>query len=109
MGIAPTTPKNQNVLERRRLERDLSRRNFLKLGGLCVGGLTLADLLRLEARGQAPRRASSKAVIIVWLEGGPSHIDMYDLKPEAPDEYRGPFRPIATRLSGVHLSSASGC
>jgi hypothetical protein len=81
----------------------ISRRNFLKLGGLCVGGLTLADLLRLEARGQTDRRASSKAVIMVWLEGGPSHIDIYDLKPNAPAEIRGEFKPIQTRVPGMQI------
>jgi hypothetical protein len=81
----------------------LSRRHFLKLGGLCVGGLTLADLLRLEARGKAGPRSSSKAVIMVWLEGGPSHLDMYDLKPGAPAEIRGPFKPIKTNVSGMDI------
>jgi hypothetical protein len=81
----------------------VSRRNFLKLGGLCVGGLTLADLLRLQAQVETARRASSKAVIMVWLEGGPSHIDMYDLKPNAPQEIRGPFRPIRTKVPGMEI------
>lgn len=81
----------------------ISRRNFLKLGGLCVGGLTLADVLRLQVQGATDRRASSKAVIMVWLEGGPSHIDMYDLKPAAPEEFRGPYRPIKTKVSGMEI------
>lgn len=81
----------------------VSRRNFLKLGSLCIGGLTLADLLRLEAQGQATRRRSSKAVIMVWLEGGPSHIDMYDMKPNAPAEIRGEFRPIRTNVPGMDI------
>src|SRR5947207_3708729 len=81
----------------------VSRRHFLKVGGLCVGGLTLADLLRLEARGQAARRASSKAVIMVWLEGGPSHLDIYDLKPNAPEEVRGPYKPIKTKVPGMEI------
>ncbi|MEX1096110.1 MAG: DUF1501 domain-containing protein [Planctomycetales bacterium] len=81
----------------------LSRRNFLKLGGLCVGGLTLADLLRLRAFGAVDERKSHKAVIMVWLEGGPSHIDMYDLKPLAPVEYRGEFEPIATNVPGFDV------
>lgn len=82
-----------------------TRRDFLKLGSLCVGGLTLADLLRWEAHGQTNRRASSsKSVIMVWLEGGPSHIDMYDLKPQAPAEIRGPYQPIRTRVPGMDIS-----
>src|ERR1051326_1670871 len=79
----------------------VSRRQFLHAGALGLGGLGLADLLRLEARGTAPAR--KKSVIYICLSGGPSHIDMYDLKPEAPAEYRGPFRPIASRLPGVHI------
>lgn len=81
----------------------VSRRHFLKAGGLCVGGLTLADLLRLQAHGQTSRGTAGKAVIMVWLEGGPSHIDLYDLKPEAPAEIRGPFRPMRTRVPGMHI------
>jgi hypothetical protein len=77
------------------------RREFLRLGALGLGGLTLADLLRHEAQGGEPGRA--KSVIYVVLGGGPSHIDTYDLKPDAPDEYRGPFKPIATRLPGVRI------
>jgi hypothetical protein len=79
----------------------VQRRQFLRLGALGLGGLTLADLLRLEARGASPVRG--KSVIYVVLNGGPSHIDMWDLKPDAPAEYRGPFKPIATRLTGVRL------
>ena len=77
------------------------RRDFLRVGALGLGGLTLAQLLRQEAAGAASSRP--KSVIYVVLGGGPSHIDMYDLKPEAPDEYRGPFRPIATRLAGCDI------
>src|SRR6185436_15653390 len=79
----------------------ISRRQFLRAGALGVGGLTLADLLRQEAHGGGSGRP--KSVIYVVLGGGPSHIDMYDLKPEAPAEYRGPFKPIATKLAGVQI------
>jgi hypothetical protein len=81
--------------------RGLHRRDFLRVGALGLGGLTLADLLRIEAR--AEKTARPKSVIYVVLGGGPSHIDMYDLKPGAPEEYRGPFKPIATRLPGVQI------
>ena len=77
------------------------RRDFLRVGGLGLAGITLADLLRREARGTQPGRP--KSVIYIVLGGGPSHIDMWDLKPDAPEEYRGPFRPIATRLPGVQI------
>lgn len=79
----------------------IGRREFLRLGALGLGGLTLADLLRLEGQGATGERP--KSVIYVVLAGGPSHIDMYDLKPHAPVEYRGPFHPIATRLPGVQI------
>jgi hypothetical protein len=79
----------------------LSRRDFLKVGGLCVGGLSLADLLRLQAQGAA--RRSSKSVIMVWLEGGPSHIDIYDMKPDAPAEIRGDWKPAATKVPGMEF------
>jgi len=81
----------------------LSRRGFLKAGALAIGGLTLADLLRLKAQGAAPRGSSSKAVIMVYLNGGPSHMDMYDMKPEAPVEYRGEFEPIRTNVPGIDI------
>src|SRR6266478_1842359 len=80
----------------------LSRRNFLKFGT----GLTLADMLRSKARAEnntAPATSTNKAAIMIYLPGGPSHMDMYDLKPEAPAEYRGEFRPIATNVAGVQI------
>jgi hypothetical protein len=77
---------------------DISRRNCLKLGRLCVGGLTLADLLGVQARSETVRRASLKAVVMVWLEGDPSHIDTYDLKPDASAEIRGPFQPMRRKV-----------
>ena len=78
----------------------LSRRQFLRVGGLGLAGLTLADLLRADA---ASPKKRPKSVIYVVLDGGPSHIDMWDLKPDAPVEYRGPFKPTATSLPGVHI------
>ena len=79
----------------------ITRREFLTVGALGLGGLTLADLLRL--RGAGAGRNSSKAVIMVWLGGGPSQLDMYDLKPEAPAEFRGEFKPIRTNVPGFDL------
>src|SRR5262245_18618933 len=81
----------------------LSRRNFLQLGTLGLGSLTLADLLRLKARGAVGPRSGSKAVIYVYLWGGPSHIDTYDMKPDAPVEYRGEFKPIKTNVPGFDI------
>ena len=79
-----------------------SRRGFLQIGGLCCGGLTLADLLRLEAQGARQKR--NKAVIMIWLEGGPSHHDIYDLKPNAPAEIRGEYKPIRTSVAGMEIT-----
>lgn len=84
-----------------RLCDNLPRRVFLTAGGLCVGGLTFADLLRARAATGSPTR--SKAVIMVYLNGGPSHLDMYDLKPDAPVEYRGEFRPVRTNVVGLDV------
>jgi hypothetical protein len=78
-----------------------TRRSFLKVGGLALGGLTLPDILR--ARAAAPTGSPKRSIILVWLAGGPSHIDMYDLKPDAPAEVRGEFRPIPTRVPGVQI------
>jgi Protein of unknown function (DUF1501) len=82
----------------------LSRREFLRIGALGVGGLTLADLLRLRAQGDSAGGQPHKAVIMVLLRGGPSHIDTFDPKPGAPVEIRGPFRPIATNVPGIQVS-----
>jgi hypothetical protein len=81
----------------------LSRRNFLQIGAF--GSLTLAGLL--EARAHAAKSnvklTSNKSAIMIYLPGGPSHMDMYDLKPEAPVEYRGEFNPIATNVPGIQI------
>jgi hypothetical protein len=78
------------------------RRDFIKLGAAGLFGLGLADLLRLEARAERAKRRAS-GVIMVWLAGGPSTIDMWDLKPHAPEEIRGEFKPIATSARGVRI------
>ncbi len=79
----------------------MSRRSFLQIGSLGIGGLTLADLLRAEAA--AGVGSSTKAVINIHLNGGPSHQDMFDLKPRAPVEYRGEFNPIPTNVPGIEI------
>lgn len=86
-----------------RNSQDISRRDFLRVGGLGLGGLTLADLLRLRARGASTPTARPKAVIMIYLYGGPSHIDLYDLKPAAPAEIRGEFEPIPSNVPGFDL------
>jgi hypothetical protein len=79
----------------------VSRRSFLRIGGLALGGLSLAQLLRAEA--QAGITRSHKSVIMIFLSGGPPHQDMVDLKPDAPAEIRGEFKPIATNVPGVQV------
>ncbi len=78
-----------------------TRRALLKCGALSAAGLTLADLLRLEARGA--EKIPAKSVILLWLWGGPSHLDTFDMKPKAPGEYRGPYAPIATAVPGTQI------
>lgn len=81
----------------------ISRRTFLRVGSLALGGLTLPGLLRLRAA-QKTSSAPRRSVILVWQAGGPSHIDTYDLKPNAPAEIRGEFKPIQTNVPGVTIS-----
>ena len=80
----------------------VSRRNFLQLGAMATGGLSLASLLRADAQA-APNSASKKSIINIYLGGGPSHLDMFDLKPNAPVEYRGEFTPISTNVPGMQI------
>jgi hypothetical protein len=86
---------------RRRYCDGISRRDFLRVGALTVGGLSMADLLRLDAQAAGP--APGKSVIMVFLHGGPSHLDMYDMKPAAPVEFRGEFRPIHSNVPGMDV------
>lgn len=80
-----------------------SRRELLRIGSLGVAGITLADLLRARATGAESPNVPARSVILLWLWGGPSHLDTFDLKPHAPVEYRGPYAPIATRVPGVEI------
>lgn len=84
----------------RRLCDGLPRREFLQIGALGLGGLTLPQLLQAEA---AAGRKSHKAVIMIYLSGGPPHQDMFDLKPDAPVEVRGEFQPIPTNVPGLQI------
>ncbi len=79
----------------------VSRRSFLQIGGLALGGLSLPQILRAEA--QAGVSNPHKAVIMVFLSGGPPHQDMVDLKPDAPAEVRGEFKPIRTKVTGIEV------
>lgn len=79
----------------------LTRRSFLGIGSLALGGLTLPQLLRAE--GESGGRSSRKSVIMIFLSGGPPHQDLVDLKPEAPVEVRGEFTPIDTNVPGIQI------
>ncbi|MEX0585174.1 MAG: DUF1501 domain-containing protein, partial [Pirellulales bacterium] len=81
----------------------MTRRDVLRIGALGLGGLTLADVLALSARGGV-RPAKARSAILIDLTGGPSHHDTFDLKPNAPAEVRGEFKPIATNVPGIEIS-----
>src|SRR5271170_2290462 len=83
-----------------------SRRQLLQVGGVGILGLGLPELLRASpgALGSGRRTGPEKSCIFIVQYGGASHIDTWDLEPEAPSEIRGPYRPIATRVPGLHIS-----
>lgn len=87
-----------------RSRASVNRRGFLKIGALGLGGLALPDLLRLRAaqadNGQA---VTDSAAILIWCAGGPTHFETYDPKPNAPEEYRGPCKPIQTSVPGIDI------
>lgn len=85
-----------------RLCDGLTRREVIRVGGLGVAGLSLADVLRLQAKA-GTHAVRKKSVIMIWLRGGPSHIDSYDMKPSAPIEVRGEFQAIPTNVSGIQV------
>ncbi len=91
-----------NILGRRyQLCDGISRRSFLQIGGLALGGLSLPRLLQAEAASGIGR--SHKAIIMIFLPGGPPHQDMFDLKMDAPAEIRGEFKPIKTNVPGIEI------
>ena len=79
----------------------IQRREFLRVGTLALGGVMLPDLLRLQAASEKPRPTTS--VILFWMWGGPSQLETYDMKPDAPSEYRGPLNPIRTNVPGMDI------
>ncbi|MDQ3333470.1 MAG: DUF1501 domain-containing protein, partial [Planctomycetota bacterium] len=82
----------------------LSRRSFLQLGVAGMAGVGLSNVLRAKAFAAEAASAKDTAAILIWLDGGPSHIDLYDLKPEAPAEVRGIWNPIPTNVPGIEIS-----
>jgi Protein of unknown function (DUF1501) len=83
----------------------MSRRGWLRIGGLALGGLALPDILRAQDKTGATLRVPDPArgIIMVLLPGGPTHLDTFDLKPDAPAEIRGEFRPLATNVPGIDV------
>jgi len=82
----------------------VSRRSFLEAGALGLLGLGLSDVLRAEGLAKAAgRKVREKSVIFIWLPGGPGHMETYDMKPDAPLEYRGAFSPIKTNVRGIEV------
>lgn len=79
----------------------LSRRDFVTAGSLALGGLTLAELGQAQAASEKKR--TDTAVILLWMDGGPSHLDTFDMKPDAPAEYRGPFKTIRSNVPGIDV------
>ena len=79
-----------------------SRRDFIKIGGLAMGGLSLPQMLRAEE--QSGIRKSAKSVIMIYMAGAPPHQDIFDLKMDAPLEIRGPYQPMRTKVPGIHIS-----
>ena len=79
------------------------RRDFLRVGGLTALGLGLSDWFRLRAEAANPPAVRAKSCILIWLDGGPSHLETFDLKPHVPADVRGPFRPIRTKVPGIEI------
>ena len=89
-----------------------TRRELIRVGGAAMLGLSLPEFLALEARAKEKKTPTlngsgfgkAKSVILMFLQGGPSHIDIWDPKPDAPDNIRGDFKPIKTKVKGIHLA-----
>jgi hypothetical protein len=80
----------------------VARRDFLRIGGLAMGGLSLPQLLKAEVESKVGK--SVKSVIMIYMAGAPPHQDLFDLKMDAPLEYRGPYKPISTNVPGIQIS-----
>ena len=89
----------------------LSRRSFVQLGVAGLASLGLPGLMRLKEASANGNGNPSKdtRVILIWLDGGPSHMDLYDMKPHAPAEYRGMWRPVGTNVPGMEITEVLMC
>src|SRR5688572_30619060 len=82
----------------------LTRRDFLHAGALSAIGLSLPQLMTLKARGAVAPEHDDRSVIMIFNLGAPSHVDLFDMKPDAPAEIRGPFKPISTTAPDIQIS-----
>ena len=83
----------------------ISRRDLLRVGGLGAFGLTLPGILQAEARGETlGKKKKEMSCIVLWMGGGPSQLETFDPKPNAPQEIRGAFGAIPTKVKGIHIS-----
>lgn len=98
---SPFSTIRELPMARRFCSGPLRRREFLRAGTLALGGVTLPDLLR--SRAEAGTSGAETSVILFWMWGGPSQLETYDMKPDAPSEYRGPLRPIGTNVPGIEI------
>jgi hypothetical protein len=83
--------------------RRYCRRDFLRVGGASLCGVSLLDVLRSQARAAGAPEPKAKQMIVCWMAGGPPHTDMFDMKPDSPSDYRGEFKPISTNLPGLEV------
>jgi uncharacterized protein (DUF1501 family) len=111
-ALVPNTFDQLAMLNTHRYCDGIRRRDFLKVGSLGMAGLGLASYLRMAQAGEV-RPTAAKSAIFVYLGGGPPHLDTFDMKPDAPAEYRGEFQPIATNVPGIqvceHLPKLAQC
>src|SRR5476651_1474413 len=83
--------------------QQLTRRDFLRIGGASLCGVSMLELLQAQADATSRAHARPKQMICVWMAGGPPHTDMFDMKPDSPVDYRGEFRPIRSNVPGLDV------
>jgi hypothetical protein len=99
-------PSSRVILDGQRSSRTFTRRDWIRVGSLGLAGLSLDGLFRLQNASAASStpKGTAKSAILLFLSGGPAHMDMWDLKPDAPEDIRGTFRPIDTNVAAIQIS-----